>query len=227
MLKKSRTQIPQRNTAVSRFLYETEAKEAEPETIEVPAPDETRQPQNISLDQKVDHYFIQYERESIPSSKEYAAEARRRPRKSLLDLIFEADDPMTDPAAAEAPGGDLGGADMGATPPEGEAPPPATGVDVPVPSININNFASNLARLVNNFEALVNPKEIVMKRAQAYITKNYNENTAKELMITLDLQFGLTPRNKDDQDKDLPERPIAAGGIGDGSSGGSGGAEGI
>ena len=51
----------------NKFLVE--AKKSEVEVIPVVSPRESIQPQDMSLDQKVDRYFIQYEREAIKKSE--------------------------------------------------------------------------------------------------------------------------------------------------------------
>ncbi len=87
--------------------------------------------------------------------------------------------------------------------------------------ININLFATKLARLVNNYEALLNPKATIMNRANAYVTKNYGENVAKELMVSLELNFSLSPKREDQMD--VQAAPFAAGAAGDIATGAGGG----
>ena len=193
--------------------------------------------------------MVQYEREASPESTHQHVEAgqqqsaptqqQQKLRKTSVDnlvkYLFEADEPpMPDMPPSDASGGDIPGGDMppmpDAPPSDTEEPAEPTEPTAPIPQININVFAMRLARLVNNYKALLDPQTVILNRAKAYIGKNYNENTAKELMITLDINFGLTPNR--DTSADTPEAPYAVGaGVGDLSDtsgvGGSGGGGGI
>ena len=203
---------------------------------DVPAsPDQPLEMQNISLDKKVDHFMIQYERESIPTSAIYQepnlnpiatpesaykmSESKRR--LSLLEsMISEADD---DPAGGDAGGDDPTGGDAMDTGDEGGGgEDPNKKPDVKPPTINVQNFARSMARLINNYEALCDPKSTIINRARAYLLKNYDMNMAKEFMIILEGQYDLTPRLSGD---DVTQGPPAAGswsGAGGGGGGGGG-----
>ncbi len=163
--------------------------------------------QDISLDRKVDKYFIQYEREAVPESQEYD--------KYLKEILSEADDAAGPPDMPP----DMGdpGAGGGEPPAEAAPAPEAT----PLPRINLQTFARSLARLINNYEALLSPKSVILNRARAYIEKNYNPNTAKELMTLLDISYNLTPEPKERQDEHPV--PLATGAAASGLSGGGAG----
>jgi hypothetical protein len=178
---------------------------------------------DVSLDEKVDHFLVQYERESAPMSQQYPQESKKPTLKALMKNLFEADDDALgdeDPAGDDGGGGGLdlgggtgggsGGLDLGgdAGNPSGgdvqKGPPP-----VPTPKINISNFAKNIARLVNDYQSLIDPKRIILNRARAYIEKNYNPETAKQLMTILDTEFNLTP---DSMGKET-DAPLATGAL--------------
>jgi len=59
------------------------------------------------------------------------------------------------------------------------------------PQINLQDFARSIARLVNNFEQLLSPKDIILNRVEEYIKINYDEKTSKELMSILDSNYSL------------------------------------
>lgn len=199
---------------------------------------------DLSLDEKVDHYLIQYERESAPMSAQYQVESKVS-LKALMGYLFEApqdeepeedDDTAVDVGGDDALGGDLGGdvADAGGgldfggggfggggggggglgdlggdtgggSPEKGPAP-------VPTPQINISNFAKNVARLINNYQSLLDPKRVILNRTRAYAEKNYNPQVAKELMSILDTEYSLSAESLSDKEREL-ETPIAAGAL--------------
>lgn len=189
----------------------------------------TNQPQNISLDAKVDRFLIQYEKESAP-----AVEPNNPPvvktegvkgLKSFKQFLFEAegDDPPGggDPFGGGGPDsgssndgpdlGDLGGGDDSG-PDSGEGQPQEL---VPVPQININTLAPKLARLVNNYQILLDPKNTILRRIHAFILKNYDANVANELMYLLSKNFQLTIQDPVKQNTSAA-LPIGVGGsVGD------------
>ena len=179
------------------------------QTVAPVNPAGTMQPQNISLDAKIDHYLISFEKESGPTLM--MGESSRRLGDFLFSrFLFEADDappgndestdstggPSDDPfgGGGDDPfgGGDNGGDDDSE---KNKLPP-----EVPVPKINLKILAPKLARLVTNYEQLLDPKTVMLNRIQAFFQKNYSESIAKELMTTLDLSYGLKPNvtNSDD-----------------------------
>ena len=179
----------------NKFLVE--AKKSEVEVIPVVSPRQSIQPQDMSLDQKVDRYFIQYEREAIKKSEMFnglgqtprasapLAIAQLQENKKVLDLfsiLFEQDE-------AGDMGGDMGGGDAGGEEGGGEE------VNIQEPQLNIQRFASNVARLVNNYDVMLDPKTVILNRAYAYLLKNYNEQTAIEFMVNMKKYYQLTPNN--------------------------------
>jgi hypothetical protein len=163
---------------------------------------------DLSLDQVIDKYFVQYEREAIPTSEVYESASVGK----LTGYLFEQDeeeppedeeepaggdlDLGADLAGAAGPGGDEGGGlDMGL----GDEPEAAAGAEdeappvVQTPQINLQDFARSVARLVNNLQSLIDVRTILLNRAEAYIQSNYDERTAKELMELLDTNYDLRP----------------------------------
>ena len=257
--------------SLSTLLFEQDENQTIPTDV---TPLATQQPQNYSLDQKVDHFLIQYERESNPSSamfpddsgldhaivskggpqsggasfsggqsavatpiamKSKAGIAERKKQNSLKSLLWEADDAAPGGADLGAAGGadlggppdlgggpDLGGPDLGGG--DDTQPPPVSDVSVAKPQINLSAFSNKLARLINNFESLVNPKVIVLNRAYAYIRQNYDENTAKEMMIILESTYNISNSSLEGKEENLVGEVPPAIGAGDGGGGAAGGA---
>ncbi len=188
----------------------------------------TNQPQNISLDAKVDRFLIQYEKESAPAVEPNSPPVVKtegvKGLKSFKQFLFEAegdDPPGGDPFGGGGPDsgssndgpdlGDLGGGDDSG-PDSGEGQPQEL---VPVPQININTLAPKLARLVNNYQVLLDPKNTILRRIHAFILKNYDANVANELMYLLSKNFQLTIQDPVKQNTSAA-LPIGVGGsVGD------------
>lgn len=182
--------------------------------------------QNLSMDMKVDSYFLKYEKASLPSQQTYAVPGSdagmmfefRTFAKRLLEA--EGDDPM----AGGDMGGDAGG-DMGGGGPEGGdaggAPQAPAQPQVENPRFNVRNFAQSVARLVLNYEGLLDPRTTILNRARYFVEKNYDAGVARQMMDILETQFNLSPRSGEDPNDGIPA-PIA-GGAWTGVGGGGGG----
>jgi hypothetical protein len=212
--------LPLREAA--SYIFTDEEKKLDEENFPVQYPEKMADSAPVayipvSLDQIVDRYLIRYEKESIPTANDMSvAQAPTTPtfaenKKSNLDkltsFLFEqtppppppeeeeedppADDAAADPAADPAADLDLGG-DAGPAAPAGDAGGGSDPV-VNTPTIDLNDFARSTARLINNFDALLNPQTVILNRAKAYIMSNYDERTAKEFMQILDVNYGLRP----------------------------------
>lgn len=221
---------------------------------------------NASMDEIVDKYLLQYEKEAVPVNnsngggsgpgkegtaqgeppqpvQEQTVRSRKRRSSSLSSFLFEQDDPGLGGGAAPAPsspggggdpfggggdagggddpfGGDDGGGDDGGDAPD--KPSPAA----PVPHINVRRFAEGVARLANNYQALIDPQTVILNRAMYYVSKNYSARLAKELMSILQRDFNLTPKTTAQKSGEAPPAPRAGGSgpdNGGGAPGGGGG----
>lgn len=165
----------------------------------------TNQPQNISLDAKVDKFLIQFEKESAPVPEEQSPTApapvktEAKVLKSFKSWLFEADEPPGGEDPFGGGGGDSTGPDLGGgdSPLGGDTDSSGSGEGqpqelVPVPQLNINIMAPKIARLVNNYQVLLDPKNTILRRVHAFIQKNYDSNVANELMYLLSKNFQLT-----------------------------------
>lgn len=206
------------------------------EDNDVPQPQsayETRpveKPKDVSLDQVVDRYIVRYEKESIPTVSNYEGDMfeNKIPSYSelLREVLNEADDDPTEPdsTAADDPGGSSTssgsdfGDDLNSTTSIGGGGTANKEAEqnkaiINTPQINLQEFSKNIARLVNNFETLLNPKDIILNRVENYIKTNYDERTAQELMEMLDSNFSLrTPEKSQKTEDDFPT-PYAAGAL--------------
>lgn len=184
----------------------------------------------VSLDQIVDRYIVRYERESIPLegspgeggpgpamyedadirelvgfllSEQAPPPPPPPPEEEDEELPPEGDVPEAgaQPGAEDIgiPGGDEEPMDAG---PPGEEMTPAV---MNTPKINMNNFTRSVARLINNFNALLNPKSIILNRVSAYIASNYDERTAKLFDQVMKQNYGIRGTSTDtDTPEDFP-----------------------
>jgi len=192
------------------------------------------------IDIKINHgeieVIVRYEKESIPTNEMQEALAIKN--KSFLFEQLGPDEeeepaPEEDAPADDAPaddaGGDLGGGDLGDlggdlggdAPADGAAPAAGGQPVVATPKINLNDFARSVARLASNFQALLDPRSTIINRAEAYITNNYDQRTAQELMQILEVNYSLTPTDVENTatpgESEFPQ-PYAAGAFGGGAA---------
>lgn len=190
-------------------------------------------PKAISLDQLVDKYLVRYERESVPTegapieppASEPTFESRRL--RSLVGYLLEQDAPPAPEEEEVPPPDDMGGGmdDMGGDAPMPDDPAPSETPVMNTPKINLNDFSRSVARLLNNYDALLNPKTVIMNRAEEYIRANYNELTAKQFVSIMEQNYGIHVTNTDpsSDDSDFPT-PYSGGALISASGGGGGGA---
>ena len=76
-----------------------------------------------------------------------------------------------------------------------------------IPKIDMETFAADVARLVKNYDSLLDMKTILLTKAIDYIANNYDENYAGELMDILDFRYDLNL----DEDEDEEVDPLAVG----------------
>jgi hypothetical protein len=226
---------------LKEFLFENETDTLQ--TIPNVTPAQTTQPMDISLDQKVDRFLIQYERESVPSAEMYGndaglnqgitakaqspmvgtfAEGRKiKTRKGLSRLLFEADeDPAGDLDTGDAGIGDLGGGGDTGDSGGGDSAPE---VKVASPVINLDSFSERVARLINNNEALLDPRTVILNRTYVYLAKNYDERVANEMLVLMETKFNISRKTDREKTDDLVGMgPFSAAAI-DSSGGGGGG----
>ena len=165
---------------------------------------------NVSLDQVVDKYIVRYERESMPqtgapgpgptdASAPSPETLEERQLRSLSALLFEQDagglPPLPDEGSPPPPPDDDGGGGGGGGDGGGSGKAPAGPPVINTPKINLNDFTRSMARLINNYDALLNPKSIILNRAEAYIRSNYDERTAKMFMQIMERNYGVHPTN--------------------------------
>jgi hypothetical protein len=184
-----------------------------------------------SLDQAIDGYFVRYEKESIPMSQVYESlddltedllSEQTPPADDTEEPPVDEEAPMDDAGATDDPmaGLDAGGGEEASG--GGAAPDTTTSTGMPVsstPQIDLNAFTQAVARLVGNYQSLIDPKTLILNRAEAFIKNNYDEKTAQEMMEVLDVTYDLRPQeagNTDTQDASQFPTSYTVGGLASG-----------
>lgn len=75
------------------------------------------------------------------------------------------------------------------------------------PPINTDKFAENVARLIDNYDSLLDIVPVLINRASNYVRKNYGEQVVDQMLEKLRINHGIDLETRDDE----PERPIAQG----------------
>jgi hypothetical protein len=125
-----------------------------------------------SVDSQIDKFFVNYESEA-KSSKNEGLDLRFMTRRFLTEAgedeeDEEGDDESSDEDEEDDAEGDEG--DEGDEEPE--EPEKLTSED-----IDVNSFAASVARLVDNYDSLLEIRNTVLRRASAFIAKSYDQET--------------------------------------------------
>jgi len=79
--------------------------------------------------------------------------------------------------------------------------------------IDLDNFSSNVARLIKNYTNLLDMEQLIFTKAQDFLTDNYGEEAAREFKASLEDSHDITFGQKDD---DMPDSyAIGAAGMGE------------
>jgi len=73
--------------------------------------------------------------------------------------------------------------------------------------IDLRNFASNIARLVKNYQNLIDWEAVILNKASTFINNHYGEDTAKVLFDILEGEYGIAKETKEEP----PGPPVAVG----------------
>lgn len=83
-------------------------------------------------------------------------------------------------------------------------------VETAASDIDLRTFAEEVARLIKNYQTLLDIKTIILNRAVTYIKNYYGDDTAKTLKGILEKEYDISVP-KGPLEKDEPEIPIAVG----------------
>lgn len=74
--------------------------------------------------------------------------------------------------------------------------------------IDLRKFASDVARLVKNYDTLLDMKSIILNKAISYIKYKYDDETEKALRDLLKQNYDLEPLESQEE---MPDIPVAVG----------------
>ena len=79
--------------------------------------------------------------------------------------------------------------------------------------IDLRDFAGNVARLVKNYQNLIDWESVILNKAQSFVNNHYGENTARVLFDILEDEYGIVKKVKEEEPV---ETPVAVGARGEG-----------
>lgn len=164
-----------------------------------------------SLDSQVDKYFSQFESEASESVQKNESLFRRW-NKNTFKFLFEADE-EDEEGSEETSAEDDAESDSAAG---DETPPPKMGLD----SIDPYVFANGVARLIENYETMLEVKNTLLRRSLNFIRKSYKDEVVDEVKRALEEEHSLeVGKSKIERDDDQFQPPAAQ--RGNGPAGGS------
>ena len=172
-----------------------------------------------SVDAQIDKLFVSYESEA-KSSKNEGMNFKLLTRRFLLEAedeeedIFGADDESAD----DKEGGDDESDDDSSGDEEessgdeeessgDESSDEEEKVEKPemltADDIDVNSFASSIARLVDNYDSLLELRNVILRRAASFIAKGYEQDVVdafkEALSIDYDMEIGETETSDDEK----------------------------
>jgi len=211
------------------FLFEQDAEGK----FKDPAPENNLMFKNVSakarksldsLDNQIDALILGYEKASIRSKDESERINESLNNLSLTALLMEQEE--DEEAVAEDEGEEEGGEgedegeEEGDDPIGSEAMTADTAVTQQVPDLDIDKFAFAVGRLVNNYNNLLNPEQVILNRAKNFLDNNYGDAYINRFLATMEEQFGISSAEFNvSYDKDVP-LAVGANPAGAGMSGG-------
>lgn len=150
-----------------------------------------------SVDDIIDSLIIRYESESVKDDADDSEKMFESLRYKSLRFLFEQEEGEPAPDAA---------------PPEGSETPKEAPADAPdvKPPLDIDLFTKKVARLVLNGRNMIPLEEVIISRAQSFLTKNYGKRYVEQMQDILDQQFDFDLTGEED----VIDVPIAAGAAG-------------
>jgi len=173
-----------------------------------------------SVDNQIDNYLSQYERtakDSLKEGKDWRSTIKRLLREADDEPEEEEEDPPEDEEGNEEEGeGDEEGSEEDS---EDTEPEKLTESD-----IDLGQFSNDVARLIENYDSLLEIKNTILRRSLKYLNDSYDKSTLNKfkeiLMDEHGLEVGATNKDKEERYSAPPaERAVGAGGGGGGGGG--------
>lgn len=160
------------------------------------ADEEEKEEGEDSLDSQVDKYLINYESEA-KNAKNEGLNFRSMTRRFLLEAGEEDEDEGEEDEEGEK------------TEKDKKAAPQKADLE----DINMKSFVSDVMRLVENYDSLLEVKNTILRRAANYLAKNY-ESTAidafkEELLESFGIEIGKSKADIADEEFQAPKAGAA------------------
>jgi hypothetical protein len=94
--------------------------------------------------------------------------------------------------------------------------------DKKLPPIDMESFTGDVARLIMNYDNLLDMEKIIANKARAFLRSKYDEEHEEKFIRILDDRFSIDLDGKSKKQEDPYPQPVAAGGAA-GEGGGGGG----
>ena len=190
-------------------------EDIEPSAEPEPEPEEEHhETPEDSLDNQIDSFLVKFEKEAVADAKNESRSRRRVKRGGLWEAmgLNEAPEDEEDDSDEEE---DEEVTDR--SEPDEDAEPAAP----KVPPIDIDVITQNIARLINNYESMLDVPRAIFDRATKYLEQNYSTDAAEQFKELLASQHGIDIDGTEDE---YPLKgPPATGAEGVPSAGGGGG----
>ena len=202
---------------MSRILNEQDADD-----VEANERSETSRPSLSSADDQIDSFILKFENNSI---KKDSDDLYISINESLADLSLgtlleqeeeEGEDPEADAPDDADPPAPAADDDL---PTSDDISAVLPAVDIPKPPLDMDAFAKRIARLVMNYDTLLDLPTVIINRAINFIDEHYDSADVETLKQILDTEFDFNIEGE----RDIPTAPLAVGAWAGGTGGGGGG----
>jgi hypothetical protein len=216
-------------TAWKRFVFESRVLLEEEEKDEKANLDPSLEGDD-SIDNQIDDYLSQYERtakDSLREGKNWNLTIRRL----LNEKNEDEEDPFSEPEEGEeeeGEGDDANEEDVEQDD-EGDEENPEEDEEDSKPEkltesdIDLNQFANDVSRLIENYDSLLEIKNTIIRRALKYISESYDKSAVDKLKEVLLDEHGLEAGSTKKDNEERFSAPPAERAIGAGGGGGGGG----
>ena len=209
-----------------RLLFEQEEnqKSAPEKNVSMKADNPKKSNVNDSVDDQIDGLILKYENASIRDDEESIATLAESLRAGSLRYLFEQEEEGMDDAGMEEE--DAGEEEDAAADPAGSedmtVSEPADAEKLP--NLDVDAFASRVARLIKNYRNLLNIEESILNRAKNFLDENYGDVFINKFLESLDVDHGIAfDENPNVQYAQDDNFAIGANPAGSGITGGGGG----
>jgi len=80
--------------------------------------------------------------------------------------------------------------------------------EVAAEDIDLRSFASNIARLVKNYQNLIDWESVILNKTESFVNNHYGEDTVRVLFDILEDEYDIA---REAHQEKIPETPIAVG----------------